>query len=75
MLNRLVEDGLVLEEETTVFFGVVVVWTGLGLEGVDADGTFVAVVVTGWFEDVTVEVVTALVGSMETLVVASPTKI
>ena len=67
---------MVLEEGTTVFFGVVVVWTGFGLEGVDADGTFVVVVVTGWFEDAIVEVMMAeLVGAMEAAVVASPAKI
>ncbi|PAV85123.1 hypothetical protein WR25_04538 [Diploscapter pachys] len=75
VLDRLVKGGLVLEEGTTVLFGVVAVWTGFGLEGVDADGTFVAVVVTGWLEDVIAEVVTALVGAMEAAVVASLAKI
>ena len=75
MLGRLVEGGLVLEGGTTVLFGVVAVWTGVWLEEVDVGGTFVVVVVTDWLEDVIAEVVTALVDTMGTLVVASPAKI
>ena len=67
---------MVLEGGTTVLFGVVVVWTGVGLEEIDVGGTFVVVVVTGWFEDAIVEVMMAeLVGAMEAAVVASPAKI